>query len=128
MPEEQSTIPGVVPPRVGIKDPEILEAYHRCIGMADALAVVNDLRLNAMPGIVLATEAIKSEIAHERSRLYAHSTRFVARAGHGNEYIPAGFKYDREAEELVVELKSLVEIDAEMERARADRIAKKGAR
>jgi len=67
MPEEQSTIPGVVvPPRVGVKDPEIIEAYHRCIGMADALYVVNDLHIN-MPGIVLATEAIKSEIASERA-------------------------------------------------------------
>ena len=118
MPDQSTT-----PPRVGIKDPEIIESYHRCIGMADALSVVNDLHIN-MPGIVLATEAIKGEIASERARLYAHCTRFVARAGHGNEYVAAGFKYDREAEELVVELKSLAEIDVEMEQARAARIAK----
>ena len=35
---------------------------------------------------------------------------------------------DRHTNEIVVELKSLVEIDAEMAQARADRIAKKGAK
>ena len=32
MPEEQSTIPGVVPPRVATNDPEMLEAYHNISG------------------------------------------------------------------------------------------------
>ena len=128
MPEEQSTIPGVVPPRVATNDPEMLEAYHNLSGMIGAAEIIDNLHLPTMPGVMLAKEAVRAEVHKERARFWSHLARFVARAKVGNEYVAAGYRFDRCANEIVVELKSLVEIDEEMERARADRIAKKGAK
>lgn len=128
MPEEQSTIPGVVPPRVATNDPEMLEAYHNLSGMIAAAETIDNLHLSTMPGVMLAKEAVRAEIHKERGRFFSHLARFVARAKFGNEYVAAGYRFDRHTNEIVVELKSLVEIDVEMEQARADRIAKKGAR
>lgn len=128
MPEEQSTIPGVVPPRVATNDPEMLEAYHLLGGMITASDTIDNLHMPTMPGVKLAEEAVRAEIYKERGRFFSHLARFVAKAGVGNEYVAAGYRFDRHTNEIVVELKSLVEIDAEMAQARADRIAKKGAK
>ena len=126
MPEEQST--SVVPPRVATNDPEMLEAYHNLSGMIGAAEIIDNLHLPTMPGVKLAKEAVRAEIHKERGRFFSHLARFVAKAKVGNEYVAAGYRFDRNTNEIVVELKSLVEIDVEMEQARADRIAKKGTR
>ena len=120
MPEEQST------PRVATNDSEMLEAYHVLSGMMEAAQTINNLNLPTMPGVALASSAVRADIMKERGRFFAHLARFVAKAGVGNEFIPAGYRFDRRTNEIVVELKSLVEIDSEMAQAAAER-AKKGA-
>ena len=128
MPEEQSTIPGVVPPRVATNDPEMLEAYHNLSGMITAAETIDNLHLPTMPGVMLAKEAVRAEIHKERGRFFSHLARFVAKAKVGNEYVAAGYRFDRHTNEIVVELKSLVEIDEELAKAAAEIAARKGGR
>ena len=116
MNETQDT--NIVPPRVATSEPDMLEAYHNLVGMITALEQIDNLHIDRMPGILLAKEAIKAEVAKDRGHFFAHLSRFVAQAGLGNEYVAAGYTFDRRANEIVVEVKSLIEIDEEMEAAR----------
>lgn len=123
MPEQQPNLPGVVPPRVATNDPDILEAYHRLCGITDAKQTVDGIfNQMKMPGLRLASDALASEIHEDRLRLFIHGQRLVAKAGIAGQFVMTGFRFERAANELVVDIRSLVEIDEELA------TAKKGGR
>jgi hypothetical protein len=120
--EIQSTIPGVVPPRVATSDPDILAMYHTLLGYAEARDTVDAINAQMkMPGLRLASDAIGQKIADERLRLFFNGHRLIAKAGVAGTHVMTGFRFERASGELVIDLKTLADIDEENAAAKGGR-------